>query len=87
MGKLLDRLTSQLKAQGYPNPKKSAIDFLRTQGSMKKDSLELTEYGKKRESMSASERAIDRASKRSGRDPEDYEYNPKTNRATLIYGN
>jgi len=86
MGKLLDRLTSQLKAQGYKDPKGSAIDFLRTQGSMKQNSLELTEKGKERESMSASERAIDRASKRSGRDPEDYEYDPKTNRATLIYG-
>lgn len=86
MGKLLDRLTSQLKAQGYKDPKGSAIAFLRKQGSMKQDSLELTEKGKQRESMSAAERAIDRASRMSGRDPEDYEYNPKTNKATLKYG-
>jgi hypothetical protein len=86
MGKLLDRLTSQLKEQGYKDPKGSAIAFLRKQGSMKQDSLDLTEKGKQRESMSASERAIDRASRISGRDPEDYEYNPKTNKATLKYG-
>ena len=86
MEKLLDRLTNQLKSQGYPTPRKSAIDFLRTQGSMEKDSLNLTEYGRKREKMTRAERAIDRACKSSGRDPEDYEYNPETNRATLIYG-
>ena len=86
MGKLLDRLTSQLKEQGYKDPKGSAIAFLRKQGSMKQDSVELTEKGKQRESMSAAERAIDRASRMSGRDPEDYEYNPKTNKATLKYG-
>ena len=86
MGKLLDRLTSQLKSQGYENPRASAILFLRKQGSMKEDSLELTNKGKARESMTAEERAIDRASKKSGRDPEDYEYDSKTNRATLRYG-
>jgi hypothetical protein len=50
---------------------------------MEKDSLNLTKEGKKRESMSAAERAIDRASKYSGRDARDYVYSSKTNRATL----
>jgi hypothetical protein len=86
MGELLDRLTSQLKTQGNKDPRNSAILFLRKQGSMKQDSLELTKKGLEREKMTPAERAIDRASKRSGRDPEDYEYDPKTNRATLKYG-
>ena len=87
MESLLDRLTEQLKNQGYEYPRSSAISFLRNQGSMEQDSLELTDQGLKRQIMSPEERAIDRASKRSGRDPEDYEYNPETNRATLRYGN
>jgi len=33
--------------------------------------------------MTAEERAIDRASKESGRPASDYTYNPSTNRATL----
>ena len=33
--------------------------------------------------MTASERAIDRASKDSGNSPSDYTYNPATNKATL----
>lgn len=86
MTKLLDRLTGQLKSQGHKDPRASAVSFLRKNGLMKEDSLDLTEEGRRREMMSPAERAIDRASKRSGRDPEDYEYDPKTNRATLKYG-
>jgi hypothetical protein len=33
--------------------------------------------------MTAEERAIDRAAKRSGNSPQKYKYNPMTNRATL----
>ena len=86
MERLLDRLTKQLKTQGYPSPRASAIDFLRTQGSMEKDSLKLTEHRKNREKMTRAERAIDRACKSSGRHPEDYEYDSKTNKVTLKYG-
>jgi len=87
MESLLDRLTGQLKTQGYQYPRSTAISFLRKQGSMEQDSLELTDQGLKRQIMSPEERAIDRAASKSGRDPEDYEYNPETNRATLRYGN
>lgn len=44
---------------------------------------ELTEYGKERNAMTAGERAIDRASRRSGRAPSKYEYRHESNRATL----
>ena len=83
MGKLLNRLTSQLRSQGNKTPRQTAIMLLRKRGHMEQDSLKLTKEGKKRENMSAAERAIDRASKYSGRDPEDYVYSSKTNRATL----
>lgn len=83
MGKLLSRLTSQLKSKGNKTPRQTAIKLLRDRGHMEKDSLNLTKEGKKRESMSAAERAIDRASKYSGRDERDYVYSSKTNRATL----
>ena len=43
----------------------------------------LTIEGKKRDSMTAAERAIDRASKESGRSISDYKYNSETNKATL----
>ena len=86
MDSLLDRLTGQLKTQGYPQPRTSAISFLRKQGLMDTSSLELTEKGLKRQLMSPEQRSIDRASRISGRDPDDYEYNPETNRATLRYG-
>ena len=46
----------------------------------------LTKKGKKRNSMTAAERAKDRASKASGRPASDYKYNVKTNSATLKKG-
>jgi hypothetical protein len=44
---------------------------------------ELTAKGRARDKMTAEERAIDRASKESGRSSSDYTYDPTTNRATL----
>lgn len=81
--RLLHRLTKQLRDQGNLTPESSAISFLRKHGLMKKDSLQLTEKGLKREKMTPAERAIDRASKKSGKSPEAYKYNSKTNMATL----
>lgn len=46
----------------------------------------LTAEGKKRDAMTAGERAKDRASKRSGRPVSDYKYDVKTNRATIKKG-
>ena len=44
---------------------------------------ELTVKGRARDNMTAEERAIDRASKESGKSASDYTYDPTTNRATL----
>lgn len=43
----------------------------------------LTSKGKKRQAMGNAGRAKDRAAKRSGKSASSYNYNPKTNRATL----
>ena len=50
------------------------------------DSETLTSKGQIRNSMTAEERAVDRASSRSGRNKNEYVYNPRTNRATLKQG-
>jgi hypothetical protein len=82
---ILKRLTQQIKdnSPGVKNPEAAAIAALRKQGSMEKDSLELTKYGKTRDEMSPGERAKDRASKRSGHPTTAYNYDAKTNMATL----
>lgn len=59
-----------------------AKSILISRGDMKKDGT-LTEKGQKRNEMTAEERAIDRASKKSKRSKSEYKYNPITNRATL----
>jgi hypothetical protein len=43
----------------------------------------LTTSGKKRDSMTAAERAKDRAAKSEGKSSKDFVYNPKTNTARL----
>lgn len=70
-GKLIDRLTSQTKS------KKMAFALLTKRGHLKGGKL--TAEGKKRDAMTAEERAKDRV----GGDPGELAYNPKTNRATL----
>ena len=74
---LLKRLASQVGSTSL------AIGILIKRGDMKSDGKTLTEQGKKRNAMTAAERAIDRAAKQSKRKPTDYKYNPYTNRATL----
>lgn len=59
-----------------------AIAQLKKQGNMNADGT-LTAQGKARQAMGASGRAKDRAAKQSGHSPDDYTYDPKTNRATL----
>ena len=59
-----------------------AKNILINRGDMNLDGS-FTNKGKIRNSMTASERAIDRTSKSSGNSPSDYTYNPTTNRATL----
>jgi hypothetical protein len=85
MPTILKRLTQQIKenSPGVKDPEAAAIAALQRYGSFKKGTTELTEHGKVRNEMSAGDRAIDRAVKRSGRKASEYNYDPKTNAATL----
>lgn len=74
-GKLVDRLAAQTGSRGM------AIALLKKRGQMTKDG-KLTEEGKRRDRMTAAERAKDRAAKKRGGKPSQYKYNPKTNTAT-----
>jgi hypothetical protein len=74
---LIDRLTAQVGSR------ETAIKLLRDRGHMHEHTEELTEGGLVRNSMTAEERAKDRASKLSGKKATAYTYNPDTNRATL----
>jgi len=79
MGKneLVNRLAAQVKS------KPLAINILKKRGDLKADGKTLTANGKKRDNMTAEERAVNRATKRSKHKNTEYKYNPKTNRATL----
>lgn len=74
--KLVKRLAAQVGNEG------AAITILKKRGHMTADG-KLTKEGKKRDNMTAAERAKDRAAKESGKSPKDYKYNPDTNTATL----
>ena len=73
---LVKRLTAQVGDKG------TAIGILKKRGHVD-DKGKLTAKGKKRDSMTAAERAKDRAAKRQGKSPKDFSYNPKTNTAKL----
>jgi hypothetical protein len=79
MGKnqLIDRLAAQV------GNKNTAIGILQKRGHLKADGKTLTLEGKKRDSMTAEERAIDRATKRTGEAAKNFKYDPKTHRATF----
>lgn len=72
---LVDRLAAQVGNKG------SAIGILKKRGHLKADGTTLTAEGKKRDSMTAAERAKDRASKKAGVPASQFTYNPKTNTA------
>lgn len=76
-GELIKRLASQVGSQSL------AINILRKRGDVDKGGS-LTAKGKKRDRMTASERAIDRASKASGSPSSGFKYNKQTNRATKL---
>jgi hypothetical protein len=76
-GQLLERLTAQV------GDRKLAIGILQKRGHLKADGKTYTQEGMKRNSMTAEERAKDRASKRTGRPDKDFSYNPKTNTTKL----
>ena len=75
-GSLIDRLAAQVGSKSF------AISLLKKRGDLTA-SGELTPKGQKRDAMTAEERAIDRASKESGRSASEYTNDPTTNRATL----
>jgi phage FluMu protein gp41 len=74
---LVERLAAQVGS------KETAISILQKRGQLEADGKTLTKAGQKRDNMTARERALDRATKESGRTPSEYKYDPKTNRATL----
>ena len=73
---LIDRLSAQVGSKSF------AIALLKKRGDLT-PSGELTAKGMQRNRMTAEERAVDRASKESGKPASDYTYDPTTNRATL----
>ncbi len=75
---LIDRLTEQLGGN-----REMALSILRDRGHVEKNSERLTTEGLHREMLGPAGRAIDRATKSTGRLARDYVYDPKTNRATL----
>jgi|TARA_B100000497_G_scaffold65918_1_gene74540 hypothetical protein len=73
---LVKRLAAQVGSKSF------AISLLKKRGDLT-SSGDLTAKGRKRDAMTAEERAIDRASKESGKPETQYSYDPTTNRATL----
>ena len=83
-GVLLELLTEQLRTQKNPpkDPEAMARELLIKRGQMTPDG-KYTSEGQKRNSMTAEERAKDRAAKRSNKPASAFKYNPKTNLAKL----
>jgi hypothetical protein len=77
-GQLINRLASQVGSR------KDAIAILIKRGHLEKDGKTLTPAGMARDAMTAEERAKDRASKKTGDSPNEFKYNPKTNRVRKI---
>jgi len=83
MPKILDRLVSQLVANGMDKSKAYAVATKKLQqsGNLKKGTTEATAKGIKRGNMTPAQRAKDRAAKKSGGKPSDYKYNKHNNSA------
>ena len=77
-GQLINRLAAQVGSREL------AISILQKRGHLKADGKTLTDKGKKRNSMTAEERAKDRASEASGRPASSFKYNASTNRAISL---
>ena len=75
---ILKRLTSQVGSEEL------ATKILINHGYLDKNTLELTDAGKKRDDMTPRERAVDRAMKRYGGTKFDYKYDPITNKAKKV---
>lgn len=85
MPAILNRLIKQLKSKGHNDAAAHAIavSALQKSGNLKKGTEDATPKGIKRGKMSPGQRAVDRATKRSGRKASEYSYDARTNRATL----
>jgi hypothetical protein len=81
-GVLLERLTEQMRTQKNPpkDPEATARAVLTARG-MLDNKGDYTDKGKERSNMTAEERALDRASKRTGDPKTAFKYNAKTNLA------
>jgi len=79
MGKnqLIERLAEQV------GDRSMAVKILQKRGMLFPGTENLTEKGMIRDAMTAEERAINRASKLTGRHASEFVYDPKTNRAKL----
>ena len=73
-GQLVDRLSAQVGSRSL------AIGILKKRGDLKDDGKTLTAHGRKRNAMTAEERAKDRASKATGKPASSFTYNASTNR-------
>lgn len=82
---LIDRLTQQLQDSGTHSSKARdmAVSILRDRGHVEQGSEKLTAEGLHREMLGPEGRALDRASKATGRPPRDFKYDARTNRTTL----
>jgi DNA-binding transcriptional regulator PaaX len=82
MPKIVERLVSQLTANGMDKKKAYAVAVSRMKKAGNLDSSgKETEKGKKRGDMTPAQRAKDRAAKERGGKPSDYKYNSKNNSA------
>lgn len=72
---LIDRLSAQVGSRDM------ALEILKQRGHVNAKG-ELTAAGRARDAMTAEERALDRASKKTGAPKTAFTYDPKTNRAT-----
>jgi len=77
-GQLINRLAAQV------GDKAKAIAILQKRGHLAADGKTLTVEGQRRNEMSSSERAIDRASKKTGKPANHFYYDQFKNNAKLL---
>jgi len=77
-GQLINRLTSQV------GDKAKAIAILQKRGHLAADGKTLTPEGQRRNSMTSAERAMDRASKKTGKPTNHFYYDQFKNNAKLL---
>ena len=77
-GQLINRLAAQVGSR------ETAIALLQKRGHLMADGKTLTAEGEKRNEMSAAERAIDRASKKTGKPANHFYYDKFKNNAKLL---